>query len=93
MTPAALGARIARLEAKRPHRDLDGLTVEQLERSAFGSVRRMVDLHGGLDEMLASWDRGDRDPKILSAIRRIREITLDVRSWYLDLEARLCTPT
>lgn len=85
----ALEARLVRLEAKRGTGQFDGLFYEQIEQLLFDRLHRLASAAGGINELMAEWD-AETDTKHCALIAEIRSHERDVRTSYLEMEARLC---
>jgi hypothetical protein len=85
----ALETRLVRLEAKRGTGRFDKLSYEQIEQALFDRLHRLATAAGGIDELLVEWD-ATTDPEELALIAQIRSYERDVRTNYLEMEARLC---
>jgi hypothetical protein len=85
----ALETRLVRLEAKRGTGRFDKLSYEQIEQALFDRLHRLATAAGGIAELLVEWD-ATTNPEELALIAQIRSHERDVRTNYLEMEARLC---
>jgi hypothetical protein len=85
----ALEGRLVRLEAKRGTGRFDRLSYEEVEAVLFDRLHRLATAAGGIDALMTEWD-AETDPKELALIASIRACDRDVKSYYRELESRLC---